>query len=120
MITAQGNCQTRQKNISSFLLESNIRLCKNGVNTSTFTDDNLHAHHTPITNLYTHMGMLGLGALGLGALGLGALGLGVLGLGALGLEMCKCVWWVCDRLWASMSCTSVPSICTGVNIRFLL
>lgn len=73
-----------------------------------------------ISNLYTHIDILGLGVFSLVVLGLVVLGLGVLGLVCeLAMGVCKCVWWVSDLEWVSASRTGVPSVFAGVNIRFL-
>lgn len=46
------------------IMKLDIRTCKNGGYTGTFTNNNHHTHHTPIANSYTHVGILGPGVLG--------------------------------------------------------
>lgn len=47
----------------SKIMKSDIWFRKFRGYTGTYADNNLHTHHTPIANLFTHVGMLGQGVL---------------------------------------------------------
>lgn len=47
-----------------FISKSDIRTRKNAGYTSTYANNNLHTHQTPIANSFTYVDMLGLSVLG--------------------------------------------------------